>query len=289
MKLVIFSIILASFRFCWLHRIQFYFVALPAVSILAILTTLVTTLFPQDSQQAFGFKFLGESIINSKEVLSYSYDGLSWRSLAEFFLFILMVAFFPLYSVAWHRFFLVPKERIKIWHCYVWQRRHSLFLWLNIKIFLLIILIGGLAFLVTLASALFAPIVGVIMIIFVTVCYARFSMWLPAAALDKKMTLRESLFLTRENGGRLAAILILTGIVAGILDGIATSLISYASVSLGIIGALTQSLLTNFALYLIMYAGMAVGITALSIGYQKLSEDMALLRQNHESCDLNGN
>jgi hypothetical protein len=164
----------------------------------------------------------------------------------------------------------VPKDGMKIWHCYLWQRRHSLFLWLNIKIFLLIILMGSLAFLVTLASALFAPIVGVIMIIFVTVCYARFSMWLPAAALDKKMTLLESLVLTRGNGGRLAAILILTGIVAGILDGIATHLISYASISLGIIGTLTQNLLTNLALYLIMYAGMAIGITALSIGYKKL-------------------
>ena len=271
MKLVVFSTILASFKFCWLHRIQFYLLTLPAVSILAILAALVIELFPQHSQPAFDFRFLGGSKVNSIEVLSYSYEGLSWRSLAELFLFILMVAFFPLYSVAWHRFFLLPKEHIKIWHCYFWQRRHSLFLWFNIKIFLLIMLIGSLAFLLTLASALFAPIVGVIMVIFVIVCYARFSMWLPAAALDRKMTLEESLVLTRGNGGRLAAILILTGIVAGILDGIATNLISYASISLGIIGTLTQNLLTNFALYLIMYAGMAIGITALSIGYQKLN------------------
>jgi hypothetical protein len=86
------------------------------------------------------------------------------------------------------------------------------------------------------------------------------------------MTFQEAFVLTKGNGGQLAAILVLTGIVAGILDGMATSLIASASISLKIVGILTQNLLTNFALYLIMYAGMAVGITALSMGYQQLTE-----------------
>ena len=272
MKLAVVSTILAAFKFCWFHRTQFYFLALPAIIILAILSTLVTTFFPYTSQHAFGFKLFGEHIVNSKEALSYSYDGSPWRSLADLFLFFLMAGFFPLYSVAWHRFFLIPKADLNILDCYLWQARHSLFLWSNIKIFLLIIPIGGLALLLTLASVVFAPIVGIAMIFFVSVCYARFSMWLPAAALDKKMTFQEAFVLTKGNGGQLAAILVLTGIVAGILDGMATSLIAYASISLKIVGMLTQNLLTNFALYLIMYAGMAVGITALSMGYQQLTE-----------------
>jgi hypothetical protein len=97
-------------------------------------------------------------------------------------------------------------------------------------------------------------------------------MWLPAAALEQKMTLQEALVLTKGNGGQLAAILILTAITSGILDILAKGLISYASLSLGTVGVLTQSLLTNFALYLITYAGTAIGISALSIGYQKLTE-----------------
>jgi hypothetical protein len=272
MKLAVVSTILAAFKFCWFHRTQFYFLALPAIIILAILSTLVTTFLPYTSQHVFGFKLFGEHIVNSKEALSYSYDGSPWRSLADLFLFFLMAGFFPLYSVAWHRFFLVPKADLNILDCYLWQGRHSLFLWSNIKIFLLIVPIGGIALLLTLASVVFAPIVGIVMIFFVSVCYARFSMWLPAAALDKKMTFREAFVLTKGNGGQLAAILVLTGIVAGILDGMATSLIAYASISLKIVGMLTQNLLTNFALYLIMYAGMAVGITALSMGYQQLTE-----------------
>ena len=272
MRLAIVSTILAAFKFCWFHRTQFYFLALPAIIILAILSTLVTTLLPSTSQHAFEFKLFGEHIVNSKEALSYSYDGSPWRSLADLFLFFLMAGFFPLYSVAWHRFFLVPKADLNILDCYLWQGRHSLFLWSNIKIFLLIVPIGGIALLLTLASVVFAPIVGIAMIFFVSVCYARFSMWLPAAALDKKMTFREAFVLTKGNGGQLAAILVLTGIVAGILDSMATSLIAYTSISLKIVGILTQNLLTNFALYLIMYAGMAVGITALSMGYQQLTE-----------------
>jgi hypothetical protein len=145
-------------------------------------------------------------------------------------------------------------------------------LWSNIKIFLLITPIGGLALILTIASTLLAPLVGIAMIAIVSVFYARFSMWLPAAALDKKMTLQEAFFLTRGNGGKLAAILILTGMLAGILDRIATSLIAYASISLSAVGTLTQNLMSNFALYLIMYAGMAIGITALSMGYKLLIE-----------------
>ena len=272
MKLPIFLTIIEAFRFCWLNRVQFYLLALPAITILAISSTLITNVFTDTTQQAFEFKLLSEPIVNSKETFIYSFGGFSQRSIAELFLFLILAAFFPLYSVAWHRFFLVPKESLNILDCYLWRGRHSLFLWSNIKIFLLIIPIGGLALIFTLASALLAPIFGIAIFFFVSICYARFSMWLPAAALDRSMTLREAFVLTKGNGSQLATILILTAIVGAILDSIATSLIVYASVSLSIIGVLTQNLLMNFALYLIMYAGMAIGITALSMGYQLLNE-----------------
>ena len=272
MKLAIFSIIVEAFKFCWLNRIQFYLLALPAITILAISSTLITNFVSDTSQQAFEFKLLGEPVVNSKETFRYSFGGSSRRPIAELLLFFSLVAFFTIYSVAWHRFFLVPKEKLNILECYLWRRRHSLFLWSNIKIFLLIIPIGCFALVVTLFSALLAPLFVIAAIFFVSVLYARFSMWLPAAALDRSMTLRAAFVLTKGNGGQLAAILILTGIIGGILDSIATSLIGYASVSLSTIGVLTQDLLTNFALYLIMYAGMAIGITALSMGYQLLTD-----------------
>jgi hypothetical protein len=272
MRLAVISTIVQAFIFCWHYRLQFYLIALPAIIVLAILSTLVTSLFPTTFQHAYGFNlFTGHSTV-SNETFGYTYGISFWRSLADVCLFFLTAGSLLLYSVAWHRFFLVPNEDVKIGDCYRWEIRHSLFLWSNIKIFLFIIPIGGIGLLFTLASAIFAPIIGVGVIFLICVCYARFSMWLPAAALEQKMTLQEALVLTKGNGGQLAAILILTAITSGILDILAKGLISYASLSLGTVGVLTQSLLTNFALYLITYAGTALGISALSIGYQKLTE-----------------
>ena len=272
MKLAIIPIIVGAFKFCWLHRHQFYYLALPVVTILAIFSTLLTTLSPDNSLQALEFKFLGEHTFNLNETIIYSYNSYPGYFFADLSLFFLIVFFFPLYSVAWHRFYLVPEENLNVLACYYWKKRHSLFLWSNLKIFLLMVPIGGISILITIASVIFAPLVGVAMIFFVAMCYARFSMWLPATALDKQMNFHEAFVLTYGNGARLALILILTGILAGILDGIATSLIAHASNSLSAVGSLTQTLLKNFALYLIMYAGMAIGITALSISYQQLAE-----------------
>jgi hypothetical protein len=271
-RLAVISTIVQAFIFCWHYRLQFYLIALPAIIVLAILSTLVTSLLPTTFQHTYGFNLFTEQSAVSNETFGYTYGISFWRSFADVCLFFLMAGSLLFYSVAWHRFFLVPNEDVKIVDCYRWKARHSLFLWSNMKIFLFIIPIGGIGLLLTLASVVFAPLVGVVIIFLVCVCYARFSMWLPAAALEQKMTLKEALVLTRGNGRQLAAILILTTITSGILDVLAGSLISYASLSLGTVGVLTQSLLTNFALYLITYAGTALGISALSISYQKLIE-----------------
>ena len=260
-----------ALKFCWNHRQQFYFLALPAVIILAILSTLVTAFQPPEVQHAFGFKTAGQQINFSKDSLGYLYMGSSWQGFLVYLLLIFKFCMFSLYSVAWHRFYLMPKEGVKILECYLWKNRHWQFLWANLRIFLFVVPIGLIAFIVTLTSAILAPLVGTIMIILVIICYARFSMWLPAVALDEKLSLQEVLFLTKGNGGRLAVILILTGLITSILDGMATGLIAYASNSLHVVGSLTQDLLTKLALYIIMYAGIAVGVTALSVSYQNLT------------------
>ena len=244
MKIEIFSTINIALKFCWNHRTQFYFLALPAVITLAILSTLVMAFQPPEFQHALGFKTSGQHIQFSKNSLGYLFIGSSWQGFSAFLLLIFTICIFSLYSVAWHRFYLVPKEGVKISDCYLWKNRHWKFLWSNLKIFLFIVPIGLIAFMVTLTSAIFAPLVGLITILFVIICYARFSMWLPAVALDQKLSLREVLLLTKGNGGRLAAILILTGLITGILDGMATGLIEHASNSLHVVGNLTQDLLT---------------------------------------------
>jgi hypothetical protein len=271
MKLAIFATIGAAFRFCWYHRGQFYSLALPAIVVLSILSTLVSSAFLAGTNPTFFFDFFGLQVQSTGEPFGH-YSGSPWAVATELGVFIIMVMVFPLYSVAWHRLFLLPREDLTILDCYRWQSRHWSFLWANIKIFLFIIPIGLLGLLVTAASLILAPIVGIVLTLFVVMCYARFSMWLPAAALDEKMELADVLKLTKGHGGQLAAILIITGLATGLMDGIATGLIAGASSSISVAGNLTQSLLTNLAIFSIMYAGMAVGITALSMAYAKLTE-----------------
>lgn len=272
MRIEIFSTILTAFKFCWTHRTQFYFLALPAVILLAIFSTLIMIFQPQEGLQLASFETANQHIRFSKDFFLYSYTGSIWQGLALFLLLLFKIFIFSLYSVAWHRFYLAPKENIKILDCYIWKNRHWQFLWANLKIFALIVPIVVLAFLATLASMFLAPLVGVIMTLLVLVCYARFSMWLPSSAVDQQLSLNDVLFLTKGNGWRLAIILLITGLIAGVLDGIATTLIANASSALKVVGDLTQDLLTKLALYFIMYAGIAVGITALSVSYQKLLE-----------------
>ena len=97
-------------------------------------------------------------------------------------------------------------------------------------------------------------------------------MWLPAAAMDHQLTLNEVLTLTKGNGWQLAAILILTAIATGILDFFASVAIVQATNSLGVVGELSVSLLSHLAFLLVTYAGMAIGISALSIAYQFLTK-----------------
>ncbi len=265
MKIPVFATIGGSFRFFWNHRVQFYYLALPPVVLLAILFAMAgfDWSLPPKLNQPHTFKMLETP---DAETI--------WRSVSGLGAFMIMVIVFPLYSVAWHRSYLIQNEQGTIGSCYRWRWRHWSFLWSMIKISLILLpvfLVGGLftSFLV----AAFPPVAILLMpilIIFVFICYGRFSLWLPAAAVDHKMTLQQVLALTRGNGGRLSVILVLTGLAVGILNAVANVVIAIAAGSLSMFGSLTQSLLTNLALYLIMYAGMAVGISALSKAYKLL-------------------
>lgn len=267
MEIPVFATIGGAFNFFWHHRVQFFYLALPPVVLLAILFAMAgsDTPFLPKLNQPHTFKMSKSPDIET-----------IWRSLSGLAAFFIMVAVFPLYSVAWHRSYLVQNERVTIGSCYRWRMRHWSFLWAMIKMSLIlfpVFLVSGLF--VSFLSAAFPPLGAVFMIFliaFIFVCYSRFSLWLPAAAVDHKMTIGEVLALTKGNGGRLSAILILTGVAVGILNVFANLGIAIAAGSLSMVGSLTQSLLTNLALYLIMYAGMAVGISALSKAYKLLTD-----------------
>lgn len=64
-KLPIFATIGAAFRFFWQHRIQFYYLALPAVVVLSVLSTLATLAGPST---AFQFDLFGLHVQSGQEL-----------------------------------------------------------------------------------------------------------------------------------------------------------------------------------------------------------------------------
>ena len=261
MKLPVFATIGLAFKFFWRHRIQFYFLALPPVVISAVLFTLI-------GPKTF-LNYYSPTLISAGA-------GEFWSIELVLITLLTTLIIFPLYTVAWHRSYLIPNEKITIGACYRWQHRHWVFLWASLKMLLLLVpvIIGG--FFITGITSAAIPPLGIILmpanIAILILCYARFSLWLPASAVDHKMDLPGIWDLTRGNGWRLVGILIFTSIATGVFDKIAGMLITGAANSLSIVGDLTQNLLSNLALFIITYAGMAIGITALSIAYKLLIE-----------------
>ncbi len=265
MKIPVFATIKSALSFFWSNRVAFLYMAQPPLVILAILYTFS------------GFDGMGKLSIGGVEMSQRENFGVnfSFRSTYNGFLgiigLVVWVASFSLYSVAWHRSFLVPNEVLTIRDCYRWQKRHWVFLWSTIKIVLFMIPIGLAGGLFVAFSGFLAPVIGFFLVMFMGVIYSRFSLWLPASAIDQKHNMSEILALSKDNGIRLSLIIFLTGLVTGGLNAIASVLITFAAQSLSVIGDLTQSLLASFALLLITFAGLAVGVSALSVTYRKLS------------------
>jgi hypothetical protein len=270
MKLPIFKTVGDAFFYVWNHRIQFYYLALPAVVILSVLLALA------GPGMSFNINLPGLQIEHANQPSSSAGKGLFWSGAAGLVSFVLVIFIFPLYSVAWHRSYLEPNENVTIRDCYRWRRRHWAFLWATVKISLLMIpIIIAAGLLVTFITPVFPPLAFLLMpilMIFGLIYYSRFSMWLPATAIDNKLSLTEVLILTKGNGWRLAAILVVTSIVTGILNTVTSLIITGAASALSIIGGLTQNLLANLAEFLIFYAGIAIGISALSIAYKSLMD-----------------
>ncbi len=275
-KIPVFATIGAAFRFFWHNRDPFYYLALPSVVVLSILSSIPG---PSGLFDSFEMNFPGLYVQHSNPSGILPAD-VTLGSVLAFFVGLII---FPLYSVAWHRSFLLPGESVTIRECYHWRGRHWAFLWATVKVllFLIPLALGGIALLGVL-SPLF-PLLGIIgiptLVFFIIISYCRFSLWLPASAIDHQMDLKQVLALTKGNGWRLAGIFVLTGLFTALLDSIARGIIFVSAGSIGVLGELTSSLLTNLALYLVIYAGTAVGITALSMVYKMLVVHSQIERQ----------
>ena len=252
-SLPVLGTVLGAYAFVWQERRQFWRLTLPPLVILAILTALV-----QWGTVSFDVTWDG--------VRSFSVQRSGWVSVLSFVLLMLNIWVWLAYSVAWHRSYLLPAEGCSTVDAYRPHGRQIRFLWTACKIFLL--MIPGL-FVVPILVAFAAT--GVVLMLLGILAYGyvygRLLIWLPAVAVDDRLTFWEAWAVSGGNGFRLL------GVVLGVtLPLIALSLPTLVLVGpLGGVDGATKSLTLGLVGSLIMeflsFIGLAASISALSIAY----------------------
>ena len=266
----VFGTVREAYAFLWHQRRDFVSLAAPVFVVFAILGTLLTGLFP--------------------ELTSDIDEGVKPEVPGTFVLLILpmiviWVAGWIMFAVAWHRKYLIPDDDVTVRAAYHWRRSHTCFLVAGIVVGLW----AGLTFILVFFPAILvagpfirslwpeAPpeqwvfvMMGLgtwgIANVFAAYVAARYSMLLPSSAVDQGMSSAECWRFTRGNGWRLALI---SGLIA-----IAIFVITLALDVLHILlfdseGFIADSVAVVFD-QLVLFVGLALGISVLSIAYRRL-------------------
>jgi hypothetical protein len=182
-----------------------------------------------------------------------------------------------LYSVAWHRAFLVPGESVTIGSAYRWRKRQTQFLFAYLKLFGVIVGVVGVVGVVigiTTAAATSEASILIIQLGYALaggLIFSRLSMLFPATAVDRHMTLKEGWRFTRGNTWRLFGIGLMVAVPIALISVPFNILIGLLAVSTGVGGSLTGNLILTLMYHFLAFVGIAVGVTALSISYRRLT------------------
>ncbi len=202
---------------------------------------------------------------------------------------VLSTVFYVMFAVAWHRRCLKPEEQTTILSALRWDKRKTLFLLRCLAISLIALalslpaavigaIVGG-ALAMALASAgigghamgayvtMLAKFAVLIPIVLVQV---RLALWLPAAAVDHKMTVMEAWTIGRQNTWRLVAIFLFSIAPAMVVIFLVASGLTAIAHATGLSGSLTFRFLVGLALNFIYYIVIAASVSALSISYREL-------------------
>ncbi len=268
MPLNLTSVMLNTYRFLWESRGDLWAYALLPVVLVALVKTLsfwglagLETFFdpqplpapdPSDPQSAIPVLKLGAVTILNMGVSLVAY---------------------ALFAVAWHRRFLVGNEGQTVGAAMRWGRRQSRFILRFLGLIVIVALVGSLVSIPVAVIGTSVPIVGLLAFfaIFIVVghVYGRFLLVLPAAAMDDPIGFGESAKLTTGRSWLMFGIGILPPvpvllamvIVLGPLSDALAGLIG-PSVSLLLVLILVEQTFT--------FAGVAAGVTALSIAYHEI-------------------
>lgn len=211
------------------------------------------------------------------------------RVVANLLSFALQLVFYVMFAVAWHRRCLRSEEQTTILSALKWDRRKTIFL---ARCFVLILIVlalslppsiiaaiaGGGVSMGLAAGGVGGPTTGMLMLrlaealylVLILLLQARLTLWLPAAALDHKMTLMEAWVIGRKNSWRLVAVFLLSVapiMVIALLVGSAVQALAQVT---GLAGALTFRFIAALALIFVYYLVIAASVSALSISYREL-------------------
>jgi hypothetical protein len=256
-----------AYAFVWQHRRRFFALAFPAIVVLAILTALVVWL---PSLVGLAGEDGGDPAV---------VRGLSW---GEILVSVVTMVVWVMFAVAWHRRYLVPAEAATVGEALRWRHRQTRFLLITFAISLSALLVGFIGGMVVfgliggidaffVSSGMLAPLMPILISVFGFSCgifiYARLSLLFPATAVDHRLSLGECFKLTRGNGWRLVIILTLVTAPFWITRFLGLATIAF----FGFFAGLTGTLIGVFIEQTLAFAGIAVGVSALSIAYRTLA------------------
>ncbi len=244
-RLAIFATAGAAYRFVWRARRDFLALAFPAILALAIVTVAI---------QSFARGGRGLDLVIS----------------------IVAAIVWVVFSVAWHRRFLLPGEVHTVAAALSWRRRHTRFLLVTLALYatIMVVVAAGSIAPILLASGAsnnvqsavsFAVIV--IAVIGGMLLFVRLSLLFPAAAINHALTVRDCWERTAGNGWRLLAISVIVGLPLAPVQ-VAFGLLMRAIGG----GALTASFIHALLQQTVALLGIALAVTTLSIAFRALVE-----------------
>jgi hypothetical protein len=173
-----------------------------------------------------------------------------------------------MFSVAWHRRYLIPDQICTLQEAVHWGWRQTRFI-------LVAAALLALAFVVVIVVVLLLAQVGytepgieieAVILLLIGLPYSRLSLLFPASAVDHRMSVGECWELTEGNSWRLLLIISLVGIpVYMVAVAIGFFLAALGGFDSLIIGFVVRSIYESLS-----FVGIAFGITGLSIAYHRL-------------------
>ena len=258
LPLPVLNTIASAYRFIWEDRAALVRIAALPVVALALAGTVLDALVPDQPLPPPS----EDGSIDPAEI-PINVGGLVHTALT--------LCFYVMFAVAWHRKWLLPSESVTVWSALRWDGRKTQFLFRLVGLSLLS-MAGALPaaiVAVTLTYTGLLPIqVGTLMIVAaLLLTFARLSLVFPATAVDDPLTIKGCWQLTQKNGLRLLMIVVAPALPITILQVLVVSTLYSMSVATDLLDTLTGSLALGLLQQAFSYAGIAVGVTALSISY----------------------